>query len=332
MRDENSENKNNSTNSSNNSNSGGTNNTNNIRDMKKAGKKIAKRFFTLTMIAFLALVMLVLVVNSIVITYPNEFNLITQFGGIVRVESNAGPSFKLPFVQDIRSIPKNIRMYNIPVSEVITLDKKSMEVDCIILFNIVDAELFYSKLSGSVEIAEVRIGNVVYNAMKNIISALDQQTIISDRDLLANRVTESVRSVLTTYGVELVGFETKRIDLPTANKEAVYQRMISERNNIATQYEAEGNEEARKIRTDTDTSINISKSSARADAALIIAEGEAEYMQLLSESYNDRQKAEFYSFIRSLEAAKASLTNNGNILILDRESPLVEVFYNEINN
>ena len=331
MRDENSENQNNSTNSSNNSGSG-NNNTNNIQDMKKAGKKIAKRFLSLTMFAFLALVVLVLVVNSIVITYPNEFTLITQFGGIVRVQSTAGPSFKLPFVQDVRSIPKNIRMYNIPVSEVITLDKKSMEVDCIILYNIVDAERFIQNLSGSVETAEVRIGNVVYNSMKNIISALDQQTIISDRDLLANRVTESVRSVLTAYGVELVGFETKRIDLPTANKEAVYQRMISERNNIATQYEAEGNEEARKIRTDTDTSINISKSSARADAALIIAEGEAEYMQILSESYNDSKKAEFYTFIRSLEAAKASLTNSGNILILDRESPLVEVFYNEINN
>ena len=318
------------TNSENNNNYNNNNNSagnNNSAQEKKKQEKQVKKFIALTLVVVLLFSGVLLVIGSLVITYPNEFNIIIQFGEIVRVESNAGPSFKLPFIQTVRSIPKDVRMYNIPISEVITRDKKSMVVDCIILYNIVDAERFIRNLSGSVETAEVRIGNVVYNSMKNIISALDQQTIISDRDLLAKSVTESVRSVLTTYGVELVGFETKSIDLPTANKEAVYLRMISERNNIATQYEAEGNEEARKIRTDTDTSISISKSTARAEASLVIAEGEAEYMRILSESYNDSQKAEFYRFTRALEAAKASLTNSKNILILDKESPLVEVFY-----
>ena len=127
---------------------------------------------------------------------------------------------------------------------------------------------------------------------------------------------------LEQYGVELIAVETKHLDLPDDNKAAVYQRMISERNNIAASYTAEGESNAQRIRSQTDKEVQIMLSEAA-------AEGEAEYMRILSDAYADPERADFYNFVRSLDAAKASLTGSRNVLFLDRTSPLAEIFYGE---
>ena len=121
--------------------------------------------------------------------------------------------------------------------------------------------------------------------------------------------------------------ETKSLDMPDDNKQAVYERMISERNNIAASYTAKGNSEAQKIRNNTDREVSVMRSEANRNAEILRAEGEAEYMRILSEAYNDESKAEFYNFVRSLDAAKASLKGGSKTLILDRTSPLVQIFY-----
>ena len=115
--------------------------------------------------------------------------------------------------------------------------------------------------------------------------------------------------------------------MPDDNKQAVYERMISERNNIAASYTAKGNSEAQKIRNNTDREVSVMRSEANRNAEILRAEGEAEYMRILSEAYNDESKAEFYNFVRSLDAAKASLKGGSKTLILDRTSPLVQIFY-----
>lgn len=281
-----------------------------------------------TKLVIIVLVAFILFTGSIVVTYPNEYNVIKQFGQIVDVKDNAGLSFKMPFIQGIKSIPKNVRLYDIPISEVITRDKKSMVVDCIVLWRVTDAEKFIRNLNGDISYAETRISNIAYNSMKNIISGMDQQDMISGRDKLAEKVRLAVGDSLDTYGVEMVGFETKRNDLPDANKSAVYNRMITERENIAAKFKAEGEEEAKKIKNETDKEVEISLSVAKAEAASIKAEGEREYMKILAEAYNSPEKAKFYNFTRALESAKQSLKNSNNTLILDKNSPIAQVFYN----
>ena len=133
------------------------------------------------------------------------------------------------------------------------------------------------------------------------------------------------------YGIELLAVETKHLDLPGDNKEAVYQRMISERNNIAASYTAEGESEATKIRSETDKEVQIMLSEAKAKAEVLQAEGEAEYMRILSAAYADQSRADFYSFVRALDAAKISLSGENKTLFLDKTSPLVSVFYNNGN-
>lgn len=128
------------------------------------------------------------------------------------------------------------------------------------------------------------------------------------------------------YGIEIQMVKIKKLDLPDENKDAVYNRMITERKNIAAAYKAQGESEAQKIRNTTDKETAVMISEAEAKAAQLEAEGEAQYMQILSEAYNDPDKAEYYLFVRQLDAAKKSLKGGNKTLFLDSGSPLASVF------
>ena len=287
--------------------------------MKKVGK---------ILIIVLALVILIGASNCFVVTQENEYTIIRQFGKVVDIRDTAGISFKLPIIQDTQTLPNTVLLYDLPVSDVITKDKKTMVADSFVLWRISDPQTFIQTLNSSVSNAESRLSTLVYNSMKNTISGMNQTEVISGRDgELAAAIKEGVGNGLDQYGVELIAVETKRLDLPDDNKEAVYQRMISERNNIAAQFTAEGEAEAQMIRSETDKEVEIMVSEAKAQAEVLVAEGEAEYMRILSDAYADENKAEFYNFVRSLDAAKASLTNGDNVLILGEDSPLAQIFY-----
>ena len=128
------------------------------------------------------------------------------------------------------------------------------------------------------------------------------------------------------YGIEIQMVKIKKLDLPDENKDAVYNRMITERKNIAAAYKAQGESEAQKIRNTTDKETAVMLSEAEAKAAQLEAEGEAQYMQILSDAYNDPDKAEYYLFVRQLDAAKKSLEGGNTTLFLDSDSPLASVF------
>ena len=139
---------------------------------------------------------------------------------------------------------------------------------------------------------------------------------------------EDIGDTMEQYGIHLITVENKHLDLPSDNKIAVFERMISERAQMAGAYSAEGESEAQMIRNTTDKEIEISISNAQTDAAKIIAEGEAEYMRILSNAYSDTSRSEFYSFIRALDAARESLSGSDKTLILSKDSPLAQIFNN----
>lgn len=291
-------------------------------------QKVKKRIKGLLPLMVILLVVSILYNNAFVITKPNEYMMIQQFGKVVDVKDEPGLSLKIPFVQNAKSIPNTVLLYDLPISDVITKDKKTMVADSFVLWKVSDPLTFIQTLNGNVSNAEARISTIVYNSMKNVISNLSQTEIISGRDKLAESIFANIGDGLDKYGIELVAVETKRLDLPDDNKQAVYERMISERNNIAASYQAEGDSEATKIRTETDKTISIQIAQAEAQAAKIEAEGEAEYMRILSEAYADESRADFYTFVRSLDAAKLSMSGDNKTLILTPDSPLAQIFYN----
>ena len=291
-------------------------------------EKTKKRLGKLIPLFLVLIVAGVLYSNSFVVTKPNQYTMIQQFGKVVAVRDEPGLSFKIPFVQNAKTIPNTVLLYELTISDVITKDKKTMVADSFVLWKVSDPLTFIQTLNGNVSNAEARISTIVYNSMKNVISNLSQTEIISGRDTLAQSIFANIGDGLDKYGIELVAVETKRLDLPDDNKQAVYERMISERNNIAASYQAEGESEATKIRSETDKTISIQIAQAEAQAAKIEAEGEAEYMRILSEAYADESRADFYSFVRSLDAAKLSMSGDNKTLILTPDSPLAQIFYN----
>ncbi|MBO5503582.1 MAG: protease modulator HflC [Lachnospiraceae bacterium] len=265
------------------------------------------------------------------LTFPvheKEYVAVRQFGRIVRIESEPGLKFKIPVIQNIQRITASTIIYDIPTSDVITKDKKSMITDNYILWRITDPQKFVQTLNALEARGAERVEAAVYNATKNVISSMTQEEIIEARgDQLNERITKEANSDIGAYGIEISKTEIKALDLPDDNKAAVYERMISERENIAAQYQAEGAAEAQKIRNDTDRQVSIMLANAERDAKVLEAEGEAEYMKTLQAAYNSTSKAEFYNFLRSLDALSESLKSGSGTIVLDRNSELVKILY-----
>ena len=277
----------------------------------------------------LVLALLVILAGSLVVTQPDEYTIIKQFGAVVKIIDQPGLSFKTPFVQSASTLPKTEMLYDLAVSDVITSDKKSMVADSFVLWRIDDPLKFIQTLSGSVATAESRLDQAVYNSLKTVISSMKQEAVISGRDgELASAIMENLRktSNFESFGIYVLAIETKQIDLPDENKSAVYERMISERENIAASYAAEGAAQAKEIRNDADKSVEITISAAKAQAEKLKAEGEAEYMRILSAAYDTQEKADFYEFVRALDMARSSLTGKNKTLVVGSDSPIAQIF------
>ena len=262
----------------------------------------------------------------------NEYGIRLQFNKIASIDENAGLYFKIPFIQNVRKVPKSIQLYDIRPSDVMTADKKSMIADMYILWRIVNPTVYYQTLNANVNNAKDRTGITVYNSVKSVISPMTQDEIIEARgEKLTQTITADANPDIQKYGIEIVQAQLKSLDLPDDNKQAVYERMISERNNIAASYTAEGESKAKKIQNETDKQVAILKAQAEKNSAKLKAEGEAKYMETLQQAYNDKEKADFYNYIRSLDALKVSLSGTGEKkLMLGKDSELAKILYGKI--
>ena len=252
------------------------------------------------LIAVLAVVILVLLLSSLYVVQPNEYGVVRQFGAVVDVKSEPGLYFKIPFVQEMSTLPNTVLLYDLPVSDMISADKTTLIADCFAVWRIEDPRLFIETLSGSVSNAEGRINANVYNALKTVLSSMTQAEIISGRDgTLVRTVMATIGDAFDRYGIEL----------------------------IAAGYLAEGESRAKEIRNEADKQVQILLANADATAATVRAEGDAEYMRILSEVYDSPEEAEFYTFMIALDALQESMTGAEKTLILDADSPIAKLFY-----
>ena len=280
-------------------------------------------------IAVIALLAVILVSGCFYTVAEDEYACTFRFSKIVNVTGEAGLHFKLPFVDSVSYFTKATQLYDIPPSEVLTSDKQNMTVDCYILWSIDDPKEFYRRL-GTRSNAEERLDALTYNELKTVMGTLAQADVINMEDgALRNEIYASIASdvdqLARAYGIRVEDVKIKQFDLPESNLNAVYSRMISERNQMAEKYTADGNYEASIIRNNVDKQVNIIVSNAKASAAKLEAEGEGEYMRMLASAYQTQDQQEFYEFTRALEALKASLTGTEKTVILDRDSALARI-------
>ena len=281
-------------------------------------------------LGFVGILILLSLPLSFYVVQQNEYVAVFQFGRIVHVADTPGIKFKLPVIQTTQHISKKIHLYDMPASGVITRDKKSMIADNFVMWRVSDPVKYVQTLNAIEPRAQERIEAAVYNAVKNAISSMSQDEVIEARgERLSRAITEESNSDIGGYGIVILQTQIKALDLPNDNKSAVYERMISERQNIAASYAAEGKSEAQKIRNTTDKEVAIKVANAKRSADVLVAEGEAEYMRILKSAYDTPEKAEFYNYIRSLDALKKSLAGGNKTVILDKDSPLAKVFYGQ---
>ena len=267
--------------------------------------------------------------SSLFTVRENEYACTVRFSQIIDTTGESGLHFKVPFVDSVKYFSKATMLYDIPPSEVLTSDKQNMTVDCYVLWKIEDPKKFYQTL-GNATVAEQRLDARTYTALKNTMGTLAQADIINmndgaERNEIYDGITAIVDSQAATYGISVEDVKIKRFDLPESNLNAVYSRMISERNQIAEKYTADGNYEASIIRNDVDKQVNIIVSNAEAEAAALEAEGEAEYMRLLAEAYDTQDEKDFYEFTLALDALKQSLNGSEKTVILDANSELAQI-------
>ncbi|MBQ1986280.1 MAG: protease modulator HflC [Clostridia bacterium] len=285
-----------------------------------------KRYFAIIAVVLIAAICLS---GAMFTVRENEYGCTVRMSKIISTSEDPGLHFKVPFIDTVKYFPKATMLYDIPPSEVLTADKQNMTVDCYVLWNVSDPLKFYQSL-GNTTVAEERLNALTYNALKNVMGTLSQSDIINMEDGAARNsiyegITASVDQLSANYGIKVEDVKIKRFDLPEANESAVYTRMISERKQIAEKYTADGNYEASLIRNDVDKQVNIIVSNAEAEAAKLVAEGEAEYMKMLGDAYNSPEKQDFYEFTLALDALQATLDGSEKTIILSQDSDLAQI-------
>ena len=272
-----------------------------------------------TIIIVVLVLLAILAANSMFTVKENQYACTVRFSAIIDTTGEAGLHFKVPFLDSVKYFTKATQLYDIPPSEVLTSDKQNMTVDCYILWSISDPLRFYQTL-GSNTVAEQRLDALTYNELKTVMGTLAQADIINmedgaERNEIYEGIAQDVDALAQTYGIHVEDVKIKQFDLPESNLNAVYSRMISERNQMAEKYTADGKYDASVIVNDVDKQVNIIVSNAEAEAAKLVAEGEAEYMRMLAAAYDSEDKKDFYEFTLALDALKKSLNGSEKTII-----------------
>lgn len=278
----------------------------------------------------LAFVILFSIVSNMFTFTVNEgeYAAVKKFSKIQYTTDESGLHFKSP-LQSVNKISKKFNLLDIDPSNVLTADKKAFIVDTYSVWKITDVTKFL-QTAVTVSNMESRINPAVYNSTKTLLGTHEQSSLIGlesnqVRNIINETITKNSDDALNMYGIDTLSVAIKGLDLPATNEESVYKRMISEREQIAKTFIADGVLEASKIKNEADKEKSIILGDANATKNKLYGEGESEYMKILADAYSSPERAEFYKFFRSLEALEKTLSgDNDKTIILSKDSPIVQ--------
>lgn len=288
-------------------------------------KKFTKLALGLTAVFAIA----VILVANIFVVKENEYRVVRQFGEIIRTVEDPGINMKIPFIQSVTSLPKNQMLYNVSESEITTKDKKRIIIDNYAIWKITDVGKMVSNARNIVN-AELRMEEFIYSVVLTELGQLNYGEVINDEDenssrgSLNDRVTARVNELLDegNFGIEVVDVRMKRIDLPQENEQSIYTRMVSERQSTAQTYLSEGDAQKRRIEAETDREVTEMLATAKKDAAIIHAEGEAEAAKIYNDTFST--DPEFYNLYRTLQSYSKTIGED-TMIILPADSPYAKV-------
>lgn len=263
-------------------------------------------------IAVVAILALVLLPGFFFTIDETEQAVVLRFGEIRNSITEPGLYFKTPFVDTVRKFDKRLQIYDVDAERIYSRDKKTILMDTYALWKIVDPQKFIETMK-SEQIALTRIDDVVYSNVRNAFGKLDFEDIISGQRMdVLDEITKLSARDMADFGLEIVSVRVKRADLPDENRNAVFNRMKSERIQEASLIRAEGDREARKLTAEADKQAQILIAEAQKEADIIIGTGDASALTVYAEAYN--QDPEFYEFMKRLEVYEGTLIDGKYIL------------------
>lgn len=262
---------------------------------------------------FIIAIVAAAIYSSLFVVDEREQALVLQFGEPIRVESEPGLKFKLPFVQNISYFDRRVLDLDSPAQEIIAADQERLVVDTFARYRITDPLAFFQTV-GSIAGAQSRLSTVLNSATRRVLGEVNFTTIVrDDRASLMARIRDQVNRESRSFGMEIVDVRIRRADLPEANSQAIFQRMQTEREREATEIRAQGEEAAQRIRSRADREVTVIVADATREGEQIRGEGDAERTNIFATAFG--ADPEFFSFYRSMQAYEAGFSSGASLVI-----------------
>ena len=266
--------------------------------------------------------------QSIYVVTEIERAVKLRFGEIVQFDVEPGLHFKLPIINSIRYFDSRILTLDAQPQRYLTSEKKALMVDSFIKWRVKDVAKYFTTTGGDEERAKRLLSQRVDTGLRNEFGVRTVKEVVSgERDELMTSLTIMLDTIAQReLGVEVVDLRVKKIDLPTEVSDSVYDRMRTERERLARELRAQGNEVAEKIRATADKDKTVILADAYREAEVLKGNGDAEATATYAAAYT--KDPEFYDFTRSLQAYQATFQSKGDILLIDPDSD----FFKYLNN
>jgi membrane protease subunit HflC len=271
---------------------------------------------------------LLVIANSLYIVSATERAVLLRFGEVVNPDIAIGLHMKMPMVHVVRKFDRRLITLDAPTERFLTVEKKPLDVDFYAKWRIKDTSRFYTATSGDENRAQSLLAQRIKTGLRNQFGERTVHDVVSgERESLMTELTAQLNTITQEeFGIEVVDVRVKRIDLPDQVSQSVFDRMKSEREREAREHRSTGKELAEKIRASADRERIILEATAYREAETIRGEGDAKAAGIYSEAY--KKDPEFYAFVRSLNAYRASFSNRSDIMLLDPKGD----FFKYLNN
>ncbi len=258
--------------------------------------------------------------SSIFVVDERQKALVLQFGQVADVKEEPGLAFKLPFIQQVVRYDDRILSLDTMPLEVTPLDDRRLVVDAFARYRIINVVQFRQAVgTGGIVTAESRLERILNAALREVLGSVTSNAVLStDRIELMTRITESAKIESKGLGVEIVDVRIKRADLPTQNLAATFRRMQAERERMAADERARGQEAAQIVRAEADRKAVETVSEAKKEAEIIRGTADALTTKIFAEAFG--RDPEFYAFTRSLIAYEQSMTSSNTTMVISPNS------------
>ena len=271
-----------------------------------------------------ALIVGIVALSSLYTVSMTQQALLLQFGAPKDVVTEPGLHTKLPFVQDVVYLPKQLLNLDAPSEEVIAQDKKRMVVDAFARYRIVDPLRFYQALTNEAT-AALRLTPILSSNVRRVLGSQSFSAMLSGkRAALMRDISRNVNQDAAGFGIKVVDVRIRRADLPAQNSEAIYKRMQKEREREASEFRAEGEETKQRLKARADREVTVLVAEATRESEILRGQGDAEKTRILGDAYG--QDKEFFAFYRSMQAYQDAFQGGNTTMVISPNSDFFRYF------